>query len=338
VENNKTLGSYVYNAKGQRTIKATGPAATASASSQNTVYHYDLAGRLLEETAGDGKLLTDYVYLEGQPLAMVRKQASGEETFYYHNDHLGTPKVMTDKLGKVAWNVEFDPFGNEVSTGKNGAIRSVENNLRFPGQYFDAETSLHYNYFRDYNPRTGRYVEADPIGLNGGMNRFGYVQNNLTTRIDFFGLDYIIVSGGSSGVATYYDSLGNPVLEMPFRSGWGPNKNDPTANSQGRTPPGNYTIEKPPVTVPKGQTNQSSFCDKSGNCWWAPYEPQFLTPNNRCAPASEGGTGRCGLHPDGGGPGTAGCTGLSDKNTSLFRQLIRDFKPSKSNPLQVIVQ
>ena len=144
-------------------IKKTGPASTNSASSQNTVYHYDLSGQLIEETDGDGKLIADYIYLSGKPLAVIRKQSNQEETFYYHNDHLGTPKVMTDKLKKVVWNVDFDPFGNEIEqNGRRGSyVRSVENNLRFPGQYYDTKTELHQNYFRDYVPTIGRYLKND---------------------------------------------------------------------------------------------------------------------------------------------------------------------------------
>jgi RHS repeat-associated protein len=190
VEDGKTLGEYTYNGKGERVIKKTGPATTSSASSQNVIYHYDRNGKLIEETAGDGKFLADYVYLDGTPLALIRKQENNEETFFYHNDHLGTPKVMTDKLGKVVWNVEFDPFGNDISAKarQGGYIRNVENNLRFPGQYYDAETGLSYNYFRDYNPKTGRYIQSDPIGLRGGLNVFNYVQNNPLILVDPFGL------------------------------------------------------------------------------------------------------------------------------------------------------
>ena len=57
-----------------------------------------------------------------------------------------------------------------------------------PGQYYDAETGLHYNYFRDYDPKTGRYIQADPIGLKGGMNQFAYVDGNPLKWIDPFGL------------------------------------------------------------------------------------------------------------------------------------------------------
>lgn len=64
-------------------------------------------------------------------------------------------------------------------------------NLRFPGQYFDVETRLHYNYFRDYDPSTGRYIESDPIGIDSGLNSYGYAVQNPYDWIDPYGL-YII--------------------------------------------------------------------------------------------------------------------------------------------------
>mgnify|MGYP001583591971 FL=1 len=189
IGNGKILGEYVYNGKGQRIIKKTGSAATNSSSPQNIVYHYDLSGRLIEETTGNGKLLVDYVYLNSQPLSMIRKQGNNEETFYYHNDHLGTPKVLTDKLQKIVWNIEFDPFGNEIEQkGRQGTyIRSVENNIFFPGQYRDKETGLNQNGFRTYSPPDDRYLEADPIGLDGGTNLYSY-GNNPVTYTDPLGL------------------------------------------------------------------------------------------------------------------------------------------------------
>jgi len=181
-------GEYTYNAKQQRVIKQTGPAALQSASPQNIVYHYDLQGNLITETTAAGQLLTDYVYAEGRPLAMIRKQAAGEETFTYHTDHLGSPILLTDKLGKVVWNLAQDPFGNPVpSKGRHGAyIRNVDNNLRFPGQYYDAESGLHQNWHRDYEPRVGRYLEVDPS--DDGPNLYEYARSNPLVFFDSTGL------------------------------------------------------------------------------------------------------------------------------------------------------
>jgi RHS repeat-associated protein len=81
---------------------------------------------------------------------------------------------MTDSAGTVVWAADYKPFGETLSITASG---NVTNSLRFPGQYFDLETGLHYNYFRDYNPVTGRYIEADRIGLKGGINLYRYVGN-----------------------------------------------------------------------------------------------------------------------------------------------------------------
>ncbi|MFZ6675445.1 RHS repeat-associated core domain-containing protein [Undibacterium sp. Xuan67W] len=80
-----------------------------------------------------------------------------------------------------------------------GVANNFSFNLRFPGQYFDKETGLHYNYFRDYEPSTGRYVESDPIGLDGGINTFGYVFGNPVALTDSMGLQsYMCSSAGLS--------------------------------------------------------------------------------------------------------------------------------------------
>ena len=103
--------------------------------------------------------------------------------YYSHNDHLGTPQVFTDQNQNVVWQADYRPFG-EVSE----SVTIFANNLRFAGQYFDGESGLHYNYFRDYDPTTGRYVQSDPIGLDGGINTYSYVYNNPLIYIDPEGL------------------------------------------------------------------------------------------------------------------------------------------------------
>ena len=110
----------------------------------------------------------------------------GSQSGMIHNDHLATPQKMTDSSGTVVWAADYKPFGEATIT-----VSTITNNLRFPGQYYDAETGLNYNYFRDYNPVIGRYVQADPIGLTGGINLYRYVGNHPVKRVDPFGLKEI---------------------------------------------------------------------------------------------------------------------------------------------------
>ena len=86
---------------------------------------------------------------------------------------------MTDSAKTLVWDAVYTPFGQVHSiTG------TATNNQRFPGQYADAETGFSYNYFRDYDPTTGRYVQSDPIGLRGGLNTYVYVEGNPLNFID----------------------------------------------------------------------------------------------------------------------------------------------------------
>lgn len=89
------------------------------------------------------------------------KQTSTEDSLYFvHQDHLNVPAVLTDKDKKVVWEGHREPFGKTEVT-----VATIQQPFRFPGQYFDQESGLHYNYFRDYDPSTGRYIESDPRGI-----------------------------------------------------------------------------------------------------------------------------------------------------------------------------
>ncbi len=102
-----------------------------------------------------------------------------------HNDHLDTPQKVTKSDGSVVWSADYKPFGETVSIA---SVDGFTNNLRFPGQYYDAETGLNYNYYRDYNPVIGRYIEADPVGLFAGVNIYIYGMDNSNRFIDPQGL------------------------------------------------------------------------------------------------------------------------------------------------------
>jgi RHS repeat-associated protein len=140
---------------------------------------------LVAEFDGTGTEIKTYGYKPGStwttdPLFMKQ----GTEYYFYHNDHLGTPQKMTAVNGAVVWGAQYEAFGKASVDGSS----TVTNNLRFPGQYFDDETGLCYNYFRYYDSETGRYTKKDPIGFRGGTNLFVYVFNNSLNKIDPLGL------------------------------------------------------------------------------------------------------------------------------------------------------
>ena len=121
------------------------------------------------------------VYLYDIPVAVLATlPPSAPQLYYLYTDHLDTAMLITDAGNKVVWRWDnSDPFGvslPEEDPDRDGQAFTF--NLRFPGQYFDQETGLHYNYFRDYEPSTGRYVKSDPIGLEGGLNTYAYVGGN----------------------------------------------------------------------------------------------------------------------------------------------------------------
>jgi RHS repeat-associated protein len=111
-------------------------------------------------------------------------------TYFVHTDHLGTPRSVSNDAQTVVWRWDSGPFGHSApNEDPDGNSKPFVLNLRFPGQYFDAESALNYNYFRDYDPSTGRYVESDPIGLSGGLNSFAYVGGNPVSNTDPTGLE-----------------------------------------------------------------------------------------------------------------------------------------------------
>jgi RHS repeat-associated protein len=107
------------------------------------------------------------------------KNSNGQDTVaYFHHDHLDTPFQATDKVGNVVWTASYNVFGQAQITTPSATVDkpTITTQLRFPGQIEDPETGLHYNYRRFYDPTTGRYITQDPIGLEGGNNRYRYAE------------------------------------------------------------------------------------------------------------------------------------------------------------------
>ncbi|MCP4487285.1 MAG: hypothetical protein GY820_08210, partial [Gammaproteobacteria bacterium] len=173
--NNNLIASYRYDPFGKRISKTVGG---------NTTYYYYSEDGLVAEADNNGAVTTSYHYQLNTPWGtdpMFIRQ--GGVYGYYVTDHLGTPQRVVGRNGAVLWGAVYDAYGEA------GIVTaSLVNNLRFPGQYFDSESGLHYNYFRYYDPTTGRYITSDPIGLAGGLNTYGYVGGNPVGAIDPLGL------------------------------------------------------------------------------------------------------------------------------------------------------
>ncbi|MES2934551.1 MAG: RHS repeat-associated core domain-containing protein [Pseudomonadota bacterium] len=187
--------SYQYNGLGQR-VQKSGPSSLV-ATGRNR-YIYDETGHLLGEYDTNGKALQETVYLGDLPVATLKQTVTGTapnqitttQVYYIYADQIDTPRVITRSTdNQIVWRWDnADPFGSTAANDNPSNLGTFTYNPRFPGQLFDKETGLHYNYFRDYDPTTGRYVQSDPIGLAGGGNTFSYVEGNSLNYSDEFGL------------------------------------------------------------------------------------------------------------------------------------------------------
>jgi large repetitive protein len=119
------------------------------------------------------------------------------EFSFYHNDHLGTPQKMTDMDGDVVWSATYGTFGDATVDPDS----TVTSNSRFPGQYFDEETGLHYNWLRYYDPEVGRYANKDVIdSVSNVKNLYKYSKNNTLRYADPKGDNPLLVAAAIGAV------------------------------------------------------------------------------------------------------------------------------------------
>ncbi len=168
--NGKTT-TYAYNAHGKRVSKV-----LVNGTQYN--YLYDAAGQLIAESK-NGEVTKEYFYLNGQLVGLYQNK----NLYFVHTDHLGRPEIVTDKHQHTVWRADNKAFGREV------LLDSIDGmNIGFPGQYWDEEKLSWYNGFRDYDSSIGRYLQSDPIGVNGGINTYNYVLSNPLSLTDLLGL------------------------------------------------------------------------------------------------------------------------------------------------------
>jgi RHS repeat-associated protein len=175
--------NYTYDGLERLAIRTTSNMTPAG----TTQYVYDLAGHLITEADSSGNTLTEYVWLDDMPLAVVANVDTSPTLYFVHADHLNRPIRMTDGSESAVWDAVYNPFGDA-----NSISGSAANNMRFPGQYFLIEAGLHYNWYRHYDPTIGRYIQPDPLGFVDGPSVYAYVSSAPVQTIDQNGLETIV--------------------------------------------------------------------------------------------------------------------------------------------------
>ena len=171
--NGVVIATYNYDILGRRLSKF--------ANNVTSYYQYSHQG-LVGEYNAQGQITKSYGFLpysrwSTRPIFMK----VDDEFFWFRNDKMGTPQKLVDSEGVTVWEGRYDSFGNCSIICNN-----VKSNLRLPGQYFDEETGLFYNWNRYYNPKLGRYMTKDPI--RQGLNHYLYVGANPIMLCDPTGL------------------------------------------------------------------------------------------------------------------------------------------------------
>jgi len=185
VDNGNTA-QYLYNANNMRVKKTT--------ANGSILYGWD-NDRIFAEYDQNGNPIQETVYFGSTPVALLKDG----KTYRIFADQIDTPRVITDENKQTLWAWDSKPFGeSQPDEDVDGDGTALSYNLRFPGQYFDGETGKHYNFNRDYDPVTGRYVQSDPIGLDGGMNGYGYASSNTVANTDDSGLKTAVIHNGKT--------------------------------------------------------------------------------------------------------------------------------------------
>lgn len=205
-----TTASYSINGFGQRIAKSGNTVPNGGTNE----YVYDEMGNLIGEYGSTGTAVQEIVWLPDTPVPVLSggfgmaglgqaipvTALSGTTSYYpITTDQTGAPHIIADPAKQLRWTWQRNPFADNAPNQNPKGLGTFTHNLRLLGQFADAESGMNYNYFRDcYNPATGRYCQADPIGLAGGQfSLYPYVYNNPLTFVDSNGLQLARAGGGN---------------------------------------------------------------------------------------------------------------------------------------------
>ena len=268
-DNGTTVATYKYDPMGRRMYQQT--------LSSTLWFQYSDEGLIAEFSESGSPTRTygwrpDGVWGSG-PLWMADINGTGWTVHTYQNDVVGTPQRLANTQGVPTWKGVSEAYGRtvEVSSG-------VQNKLRFPGQREDSDTGLVYNYFRDYDPSIGRYIEGDPLGLDAGINLYAYAGDEPIDAVDFSGLaacpptavQFINKMCAAAKSAAGRDCPCKVMLvQSGFESGWGSGPTVPDNNFfglHGIGDNGSRPAKKDPtVKLPINSSAEQSYkqyCDR----------------------------------------------------------------------------
>ena len=277
-----------------------------------------------------------------------------EDLYYTHDALKNTTALFGIKAGRRAL-YEYGPYGNVLRMEGNAA---EINPFRFSSEYFDEETGLVQYNFRYYNPKDGRWIRKDPIGINGGINMYIYISNMPSIYVDVLGLDRLVFDGKQlcrvsddfkecfkcweavSGKPSGIDSSGNPVFNDFSK------ERQREANA-GPLPEGDYTLPPNKTDDPSesGNWDLSDWNDYASHniLNYAPWRTRIDKRSSypwgnrfgRLTPVSGTDTyGRSNFNIHGGdAPGSAGCIDIGHNDIDFFNDIRRDF----NNPVPVRV-